>query len=230
MEARIRSGEGISGTEDPTGTDADNLLQRKGCRGKGTRKSGLVWLSFLYSLEGDNFRPDMPLRYVLLPTLPGEPSGSREAGWQHRPSPLPALPSPGLHTLPRGGSVSPLTPCGRMRPSCQAEQAGEDEEMPVLPPTCIPFPAWAAACAKEEMQSGPGFWDGQEGPGEICHLFLFGFLFCFVVVADFLPLPFIFPATIRNIFFFFFFGLSCWPPCLPYVWGYLRRISRRIGP
>lgn len=125
--------------------------------------------------------------------------------------------------------------CGRIRPSYSAGRAGENEGTPVLPPTSPSLLGLGAVCQDRGAERiRPLGCAGRTWGNSFCVTWvwfycLVGWLlgFGFLLLLSFpRPFPFIFPPAIRNLFF----RLSCWPPCLPYGWGYLRRISQRIAP
>lgn len=127
--------------------------------------------------------------------------------------------------------------CGRIRPNYSAGQAGETEGTPVLPPASPSLLGQGAVCQDggaeriRPLGCAGRTWGNTASvsPGFGFIVWLVGcwvltFCCCCLLPAPF-PLFFLLPSEIS-----LFFCLSCWPPCLPYGWGYLRRISQRIAP
>lgn len=143
------------------------------------------------------------------------------------PCSLPALPSwepPHFH---RGGSMSPLAAVREDATQLKAGEVGKDGVRLVLPPASPSLLGRGVMCQGGRADQAPGMCGKDPGGIQpLCHLGFFVIVLC-VVVLPFPPPRFIFSSCHPIIFFP---RLSCWPPCLPYGWGYLRRISQRIAP
>lgn len=169
-------------------------------------------------------------------------TGFRGWFWPPPPPERPrSLPSP---TLPRAShpppwrlGVASVLDVGGSDPATVQDRPGRTKGTPVLPPASPCLLGHRSMCQdggaerirplgcagrtwgnRASMSPGFGFIVRLVG----CWVLIFRCCCC-LSPAPF-PLFFLLPSEI------FFFRLSCWPPCLPYGWGYLRRISQRIAP
>lgn len=246
--------------KDPTGTDAEEKVSTERVPQKIFKWGFYNLFFIIYFLEGDNFGRGMSLGCGVLPTHAGERAESEAARCCRRrwggdqkhapvsvgdfgrlssrngPALLPALPYPGASHPPPGLVGVPCV-LGAGGSDAATVRIGWGERRDTSPPTYVFFPAWAGGRAprqRHRADQASGLCGKDLEKQLLCHLglvLLFGWLvvgfWFFVVVVLPPPLSLYFSSCHPKSFFFL---LSCWPPCLPYGWGYLRRISQRIAP